>query len=580
MLEKLIVVIFAGLLSFFPGCFVLKKVPQLTGIFKLSSVIGLSWSIWMLLFWIAFTIKIPVAILFWGLLSLCLLYSVIYFRSNWKLTLPNLTAPNLVFGFSILFLVLPFIWMTIPPGCDVAMHGYISRLIVNSNGLPLNYDPFLPDSPFGGYSAGYQALTALIAGLSDTLLHEAINLISLMVYAFLLINICALYACFMSIESALSSSAITLFVSKSILTTIHWGGNPTIISLAFCLSFVWLVIQGIKNQKLVLFLLAAFSFVAVPITHAIPAVTMVYLCVPVFAILFYEHAHNSKWMLMNLLYMGAFIILLIVPFAINFHNVTSPELIAMIRDWQFTMMGNTLGKGLWYNIKACMAQVTYRAGDPISILCGAGILSMVISHRFKPLIYGAILVLGIFLLVLNSAYWILPFSEILYPERVLYFLIVLMGIPVGYLISSISSLPYKYTSRITVSLVLVLWGLGLYSYQKGYALAINGNNKVVCGKEEMLAFEWANTNTETNAIFTCTYADIGMWIPTFSNRATIGTHIHFIHEVTHRFKALEKINAPKYYWVTVNDIQQQTPIISTIADKTLVFHNPRVYIYR
>jgi hypothetical protein len=462
------------------------------------------------------------------------------------------------------------------------MHGYISRLIINNNGVPLTYDPFLPDSPFGGYSAGYQALTALFAGMKPNFLHEAINIISVFVYVLLLVNMGAFYRLFVSGRYATLAALFTLLIASSLKTTIGWGGNPTILAIALCVCFFTLLIKGINERNAIVLRLAAVPVAAVPIIHAIPAVACLYISIPLVAYMVFVNLNDWKWLFKNLLIMGVIAGLCVLPFVLNFHNDSSEELTKMIRAWQYDMMNYTLTDSLAHNLLACLTQIIYRAGDPMAIIFALGMLVMMIKGERKAVTLLLLVIGYLYLLVFNCVYWVLPLSEILYPERVMYFIIILMGIPLGYFLRFLAEWSSAIPARRWVQYVLLtgLFGMGIDSFWKGFALSILRNNKVVCDTPAMDAFKWAETNTSANAQFTCTYADMGMWIPAFANRATIGTHIHFIHEVTHRFKAMEQKNVDRYYWVTIDDIKDQTPIVTQVKQKELVYHNSRVYIYQ
>jgi hypothetical protein len=67
---------------------------------------------------------------------------------------------------------------------------------------------------------------------------------------------------------------------------------------------------------------------------------------------------------------------------------------------------------------------------------------------------------------------------------------------------------------------------------------------------------------DPESVFICSYADEGMWIPTFANRATVGTHIHFIHEINHVRNTLMASSNPKYYFITTTDKKVKTPLFN------------------
>jgi hypothetical protein len=582
-LEKLFVGMMCLLLSFFPGILLFRKCATLPLLIRISTAISLSVSFWVLMVWIAFTAHIPLQGMLWVVLGMFIAMTAMgLFRNPIEWKRPSFNIAHLIFGLGILLILFPFVMMTIPPGCDITMHGYITRLIINNNGVPLTYDPFLPDSPFGGYSAGYQALTALIAGVLPIFLQEAINSISVLVYVLLLVNMGAFYRLFVTGKHAMLAAVFTFFIAGSLKTTIGWGGNPTILAMALCICFFTLLINGMKERNTTVLWFAAVPVAAVPMVHAIPAVACIYISIPVVAYLVFANLNDWKWLFKNLFMMGGIAGLLVLPFALNFHNDSSAELTRMIRDWQDTMMNDTLTDSLGHNLLACLTQIIYRAGDPMAIIFAFCLVVMMINGVRKAVTLLLLMIAYLYLLIVNCGYWVLPLSEILYPERVMYFIIILMGIPLAYFLPFLSawSLTTSPKRWIQYALFIGFFGMGIASFWNEFVLRILRDNKIVCDAPAMAAFSWAETSTPTNAQFTCTYADMGMWIPAFSNRATIGTHIHFIHEITQRFKVMEQLDVPRYYWVTVDDIKDQTPMIAKVKGKKLVYHNSRVYIYQ
>jgi hypothetical protein len=80
-------------------------------------------------------------------------------------------------------------------------------------------------------------------------------------------------------------------------------------------------------------------------------------------------------------------------------------------------------------------------------------------------------------------------------------------------------------------------------------------------------------------LFVASYADAGMWIPAFTNRATLGTHLHFIHHVGHIPDTLNSLNVPRYIFITKQDIQGRKEILSETKQRNKIFSNESVEIY-
>ena len=160
-------------------------------------------------------------------------------------------------------------------------------------------------------------------------------------------------------------------------------------------------------------------------------------------------------------------------------------------------------------------------------------------------------------LIFNYGYWVLPFSEILYPERVAYFAIICVSLYIGYFLKIVEEKKYSIMFakskfiiyNVIVSICLCIGMLKIYTT---FILSIK-NNHIYCTSLTFDSFEWLNDHTEKNAIIESSYDDVGMWIPTFTNRATTGAHIHFIHIVKHVKDSLNGAKAPRYIFITNND---------------------------
>jgi hypothetical protein len=112
------------------------------------------------------------------------------------------------------------------------------------------------------------------------------------------------------------------------------------------------------------------------------------------------------------------------------------------------------------------------------------------------------------------------------------------------------------------------------------SIGISREKQVTCDTHVRAAFDWINNNTPAGALLVASYADAGMWIPTFTNHPTLGTHLHYIHEVRHINDTLDATPGPRYFFITPRDIKENTPIMARIKDKTKVYSNQEITIYK
>ncbi len=338
----------------------------------------------------------------------------------------------------------------------------------------------------------------------------------------------------------------------------------------------------IKYKLTKLTYVLAFVVAAIPLIHAIPAVTLVYIASIGAIILAIINRKQLKWIVVNAAILVGCTLFLLAPFIINFKNESSPALIAMIKKWQLQMMFNELTGKIPDDLWVTALQINNRAGVEITIISAISVVILIYLKRYKEVMYATIMSLTIYILIFNSGYWFLPLSEVLYPERIAYFMIFCWTFYFGYVLTGLENKVitlsvFRYKLNAYHLLAILLAGLSI-KYMTDTSLGLSKGKQINCNKETRAAFRWINDSTESEALFVATYADAGMWIPAFTNRATLGTHIHFIHEVTHVWDSLEASDAPRYYFITKKD-KANNEAMSRVANMVKLFSNNEVEIY-
>ncbi len=586
-------VFFLGFLFFtFPGILFIRSLHQINLLSKLIATIFLSLGFWVCMSSYFSFANLPLnytslvlQILFVGYFVKYELKQTIQWFRKLKLNgeVKKIPIHYFILLFSCLMFCVPYLFIVIPPGCDTSMHGYITRLIINSNGLPHSYYPILPVDYFGSYSAGYHIITALVCGVNVTYLRYAINFISIIVYPLTLLSFVFFLKIFFSEKTAIYLSIISFGINTTIQGAIEWGGNPTVLSFGFCLFSIGIVVVAIRNKSNKVFYVSAFSIASIPLIHAIPAIAFFYISLPGYLVLLLINRDRITWVISNSVILFLLIVLLLLPFILQFKSENSFELLLMIKNWQNEMMGNHLTNDFLKNVFVTIDQIKYRIGDPLTIIAGISIVVMLIFRKFFEVLYITLFLLLISALIFNYGYWILPFSEILYPERVAYFAIICASLYIGHFLKILEDKKYsiiflKSKFLIYNLIVSICLFIGMLKIYTTFILSIK-NNQIYCTSLTFDSFEWLNDHTEKNAIIESSYQDVGMWIPTFTNRATTGAHIHFIHIVKHVKDSLNGAKAPRYIFITNNDKKLNKEILTNISTRTKVFANNEIEIY-
>ena len=478
----------------------------------------------------------------------------------------------------------PLFYMTIPPGCDTSMHGYITRLIVNNNGLPHSYRPILPVDYFGSYSAGYHVFTALVSGMQIMYLRHAINFVSLAVYPLTLLGLVFLLKNFFSEKIAIYTALAYFGINRTIVSTIDWGGNPTILSFAFCLFAAGLFLLAVRQRNQIAIYCTSVCVASIPLVHAIPAIAFIFIAPLGYVLLLIHQKEHIKWILTHSVILAFVIVLIMTPFLLHFKNENSPELLKMIKNWQLEMMRFKLTGKVSEDLFVTMNQIKYRLGDVLAIITGVSIVAMLFFKKQKQLSFALLFVVYIFILVFNSGYWFLPVSELLYPERVVFFMVPVWAFIYGCFLEGVEARAadwvfFKGSLKIYYLVIIVPVYLSLENITH-QNIGINKDGSINCNKQMRAGFDWVNKNTEKDAVIIVSYAGSGMWVPTFTNRATIGAHLHFIHEILHIEDFLLKTAQPKYYFVTKNDFKQHMPIVDSTMALHKLFANEEVTVFK
>ena len=582
-----IVVPLLGLLLFtFPGILFLGLFEGFNRLTRITASIFLSLGSWISISWFICWCGLPLS---YSALALLLVFVAWYLVKNVRKPMRSFSPVRnwplhyILLAIVLLILIMPVFFITIPPGSDTSMHGYITRLIVNNNGLPHSYRPILPVDYFGSYSAGYHIITALTGGMSVIYLRDAINFISIMTYPLALLALVFALRNFFSEKTATYAAVIFFCVNRTYIGTVWWGGNPSIMAFAFCLFSFGLFMYAVQNRRQKALWCSAITVAAVPLCHAIPAITFVYVSFVGYVLLLFYYRQQLKWLIANTIILVVGMLVLSLPFLVHFKNDNSPELLQMIKDWQHDMMNGKLTGRPLQDLLVAADRIKYRIGDELTILSGISLAVLLYYRKFKPLAFIGILILFIYIIVFNRGYWFLHLSELLYPERVVYFMIVCWAFIFGYFLTVLEPATKAwvvFNRKLTVYsfVIIIMTGISLKSLVDE-ELGLCRTDKINCNKQTRAAFKWINDNTPPDALFVASYADAGMWIPAFTNKPTIGAHMHFIHIVQHVGDSLNASKAPRYYFITKRDISSKNEIIGQVTTRSKVFANSEVEIY-
>lgn len=615
MVESLIFGLICGLCIFLiPGILVINKKYDL--IKNLVYIFAFSLSFWIVFAWFMKIFKLPLTLFFYAIIILTLVIFLFRFDELKKIKKEYVI---LLFFIGVLFVrLIPFFTLTAQPLYgDATFHALTARLIVENDGLPDSYQPLLPINNFGLYVPGFHTISALISLLGGIEVYRSTLLLSCIIY-FLIIS--AFYV-FLREYFKRSVSLITALIAGCLTTypqmIFHWGGNPT--ALGFLFAFMaFLILKGIdKKISVGNLLLSSFFVVGSFLSQSNPFLVLFYILFfyATFLIL------SKRWAVArNMSYLGLFCLLLVIPFfySIGFDMSNTKE----------ESFGMELGE-----LRHSIATTNLLLLIPVQAIGYTSLLLVILSvigwvimdKNIDWLKYTAVLFF-ITVLMINSKYHILPFSDVLsYLDRIsLFFLIPFLYFSAG-IIERIERTSKK-TLMVLVGLYLIvsliylvhLGGINFerspynFSFQKRTNIGIKDSINAVLfqnllgafalytfgfGKEVVLtqsdldAMEWIKRNTYQKDLFLNNDYDAGKWIPAIAYRPVLKPHASFFASKVEEYYNLEhfrvdyedlKERGVKYIYLGKKNIVGQglTPITFENNDYTKVYDKDGVKIYK
>jgi hypothetical protein len=511
-------------------------------------------------------------------LSLAFIFLVVYvFKSGLKK--PRLAKTDwLLIGVCLFPYFSGYVFSQMLPGCDIAMHGYITRLIMEQQGLPETYHPLLPVEQFGSYSAGFHFISATSALFNSDWLLEGLSFATAISYIVAIWGLAFFLTIFASSRTAFVVAMIVFWFHRSLQYVVNWGGTPSILSLGLVFCAIAFIGYSIRERSYLFFIMGTVSWCAAALTHLIPAYAGLYLCVGLVA--YWIWHFRPSWIFLVKSFGVAVLVatICLMPIVMRMDGKTSPELSKMIWNWQHRMMNYVGGGDFITNAFHLLGELKFGLSDLTVIASSICLMWMLFRNRFHGLVLVLAIALLLFLLILNSGYWLLPLSELLYPERVMYFYVVPLGIWMCLMVEDMKVFfTLRWRQVVITSLGSIALVIALHNCLDRYLGSIIDSDRNYDSAVRE-GFEWVGKHTAADAVIHVAYDTEGMWIPALSYRATIGTHLHFIHERDRVFEKLKSKRSNHYAFVLDGKNPVATDSSRIIGQQ--VFSNKRVRIFK
>jgi hypothetical protein len=454
---------------------------------------------------------------------------------------PRLCAAACAFvGLVLALRAVPMGLAVVPAGADMSMHTYLAELIVRADGVPTSYRPILGLDSFDTFPVGFHTLSALISLLAGLPSYQSAHLVALASHAWLSFTLFAFLRSHVGLVASLLGAITFTFLVGTPQGMIAWGGNPTVLGIAFAALFAS-TLKRFPRWDGWDVLLAASSLVAVLLTHSIVFIQTCYLLGLSFAI--QQALGLQRGRLVRAAALGLACAAIAGPYLAGIDlAIATPEALDWIRNWVRN------ADHVWHgSVADCFwtipDYVVRRFGDRMLAFLPPAALGIACLWRRDRSTLG--LYLGFcgmgFLLVLNCRYWVLPLSYLVYPERT----VAMLGLPLSlFFACGLQALPPVFVdwlrrgvvTRIVVGIAVLAALLGLVRvmpdagrrfYLETYVEPSVANSSVT--EADLRAIRWIEDHSRPGDVVVTNYGDAGVWIPGIAFRRVTRAHVNVAH---------------------------------------------------
>ena len=418
----------------------------------------------------------------------------------------------------------------VPFGMDGSMHTTAATLIARSGGLPGSHAPFAADVSFPPMNLGLPT----VAGIAIRWGAEPAAAMLACHHLTFTLLILASYLLLRSWTGRMSSAllaVVTVWTARASQASLQWGGFPTVMSVAVGIFAARLLLQQIRSTHWRLSLATGAAIAAIPLMHGIGGGTWLYCVGPWIAVATLLQARGKLLTLRSLTLSGACAALFLA-----LYRFAGP-IDVQTRDMEWTQQWQQQAVPLGDN--ALLSAFDYIRKDAGSFVVLAGWTAcgvLAIRRQWPAVLLLAAAWLALLIVVVNSHYWFLPASFLLYPERAIYWAGPLSAVGLALAVR----IPTRSASEgnshpslaLRVGMVFGLLCLAGY-YQNQFYQKIVREDFVNADGWEALVWAKQHLRPEHDFVRT-TYNSTGSFLPAIAQVGCNGAHHHhFIERQVH-----------------------------------------------
>ncbi len=429
---------------------------------------------------------------------------------------------NMVIGCILLVLTLWLIplWnlLLVPSGGDMATHTYIARLIREYNMYPPSYEPVVPIQNFGSYFIGMPTIIAVVSMHTHLPVYRSALLVVIGTYGFFVLSVFILSRRYYGIVASFLTSISAILINIDTTYYLPWGGNPMVLSVAFLVTatFYGLLIRDKKLYTPIYIVPLIMLWGASFLTHYIPFIVSLYICS---ALGLVHIARRKKISLSFLSILAVGMCIIAIPFLTSL-KIPSSSTLTYIRDWQQGDHGHVWRGSIYNALWSIPLYIKDRLGIVYTLITVTGIGTVLIA-KSKDRWWYLIAACVIAVIIVNSQYWVLPLSPLLYPERTVTGGIAIWVFFTGsvyqalttFLEQSIKKRTMMHILALSVFAGLIGWISIPYLTGRYTHVLMSTIKESSVTADDLSAFLWLSTNTDSADVIDNNYGDAGIWIP-------------------------------------------------------------------
>jgi hypothetical protein len=319
--------------------------------------------------------------------------------------------------------------------------------------------------------------------------------------------------------------------------------------------------------------------------HSLPLVNAFYIAPFMFFSIILRKSSRKKYlpfMVFTSLFLGV-----VAIFTLSSLNTPSENTLQFIKDFH-----DRIWKGSLSNSYATIpAYFQKRLGENLVLIAAAGfIASFFIEIRHKYWLYLSMLMVVI--IILNSKYWFLPLSPVLWPDRI----VTLSTVALSYFVScfifialNLVNKIFKVNSLITAVFIILFFTIPIHNKTLG-GLAFHNYREIMQDSEKLAsvtqddlnALLWISENTSPGDVIANNYGDSGIWISAISYRRVTENDIGL--NVVDKLPAVRPVFQPSYLYLGSKIVYPMAlmyihKVIENDSDYKLVYSSGRARVY-